>query len=79
MLSTGAASSHSTEKRIHDVRMPVDNKHKQVVPMEIPVAAKLPLGHSDTKNQSYAFPLLVILPLSNFRWRSTSPAEVALP
>ena len=32
--------------------------------MEIPVAAKLPLGHSDTKNQSYAFPLLVILPLT---------------
>ena len=27
MSSTGAASSHSTEKRIHDVRMSVDNKH----------------------------------------------------
>ena len=49
MLPTGAASSHSTEKRAHDVRMSVDNKHKQVVPMEIPVGAKWPLGHSDKK------------------------------
>ena len=49
MLPTGAASSYSTEKRAHDVRMSVDNKHKQVVPMEIPVGAKWPLGHTEKK------------------------------
>ena len=79
MLPTGAASSHSTEKRAHDVRMSVDNKHKQVVPMEIPVGAKWPLGHTEKKKKSEIVPLVVTLPLSNFHLHPTTLAEVVLP
>ena len=28
---------------------PVDNKHKEVVPIQVPVGAKWPLGHADKK------------------------------
>ena len=39
--------------------------------MEMPVGAKWTLSHTDTKNQSYTVPLLVILPVANFRLQLT--------
>ena len=46
--------------------------------MEIPVGAKWPLGHTDTKNQSYTVPLLVILPVANFRLQLTRLTSASL-
>ena len=36
-------------KRVHDVRMSLHNKHKQVAPIQMPVAAKEPLTDDGTK------------------------------
>ena len=55
--------------------------------MDVPVGAKWPLSQTDTKNQSYTVPLLVILPVANFRLQLTrltsallasSPAALAM-
>ena len=61
-------------ERIHDVRMSLHNKHKQVAPIQMLVAAKEPLTDDGTKKQSGTHPLLVILPLTKFRWHSATLA-----
>ena len=46
--------------------------------MDVPVGAKWPLGHTETKNQSYTVPLLVILPVANFRLQLTRLTSASL-
>ena len=46
--------------------------------MDVPVGAKWPLSQTDTKNQSYTVPLLVILPVANFRLQLTRLTSASL-
>ena len=69
---------------MNDVTMSLTNKDKRVVPLGMSVATKEPLGILQVGKRSRTLPLILILPLAEFRLQPTlcssrRPPRLQLP